>query len=45
MTRHGHGMVKEAAKYVCRQLRNPRVAMLQSQYDFPNNFTLLASRT
>lgn len=24
MTRNGHGMVKEAAKYVCRQLRNPR---------------------
>ena len=24
MTRHGHGMVREAAKYVCRQLRNPR---------------------
>lgn len=25
MSRHGQGMVKEAAKYVCRQLRNPRV--------------------
>tara|TARA_B100000674_G_scaffold488128_1_gene499721 strand:+ start:3581 stop:4441 length:861 start_codon:yes stop_codon:yes gene_type:complete len=24
MTQYGHGMVKEAAKYVCRQLRNPR---------------------